>query len=97
LVESKGGVSCNRHLKLPCGIEPARQGGNVNEHAGAGLCRHLEPKPNSEDAQQPAQPTTIVEARRPDYANARRSPLPSVSEIDAALEKEHGATPYRET
>ena len=66
---------------------------NTQERAFTAI---FEPEPNSEYAQQQAQATTRVKTRRPDYANARCSPLPSAGEIDAALERKYGAPRYRE-
>jgi hypothetical protein len=56
----------------------------------------FEPEPDSEYAQQQAQSVAVAKARRQDHANPRRSPLPSVREIDAALERKYGAPRYRE-
>ena len=67
---------------------------NMQQRAFAAI---FEPEPNSEYAKQQAQSMTTAQARRPDYVNARRSPLPSVREIDAALERKYGATRYLET
>jgi hypothetical protein len=67
---------------------------SMQERAFAAIC---EPEPSSEYVRQQAQPTTVVEAHRPDHAKPRRSPLPSVREIDAALERKYGAPRYRET
>jgi hypothetical protein len=67
---------------------------NTQQQAFAAV---FEPEPNSEYAQQQAQPTPVAKPRRPNCANARRSPLPSVREIDDALQRKYGATGYRET
>ena len=66
---------------------------NAQQRAFAAL---FKPEPNSEDAKQQAQSTTTAKAR-PDHVNVRRSPLPSVRDIDAALERKYGATRYLET
>ena len=47
---------------------------NMQQRAFAAI---FEPEPNSEYAKQQAQSMTTAQARRPDYVNARRSPLPS--------------------
>ena len=67
---------------------------NMQQRAFAAI---FEPEPNSEYAKQQAQSTTTAKARRPDFVKPRRSPLPSVREIDAALERKYGATRYLET
>jgi hypothetical protein len=54
------------------------------------------PEPNSKYAQQQAQQMSVAKACRRDHANPRRSPLPSVREIDDALTRKYGATQYRE-
>jgi hypothetical protein len=69
---------------------------SVNEHAVQALAAIVEREPNSEYTQQQARPTPVVEARRPDCANPRGSPLPSASEIDAALQRKYGARRYGE-
>jgi hypothetical protein len=56
----------------------------------------FEPEPNSEYVRQQTQRAPGAKRRRPDYATARRSPLPSVREIDDALERKYGAPRYRE-
>ena len=66
---------------------------NTQERVFAAI---FEPKLNSEYGYQGAQPTTVVEPHSSDHANARRSPLPSVREIDAELERKYGAPRYRE-
>jgi hypothetical protein len=69
---------------------------NMQERAFAAI---FEPEPQFgvRPAAEQAQPTTLVKAHRPDHAKPRRSPLPSVREIDAALERKYGAPRYRET
>ena len=66
---------------------------NTQERAFAAI---FEPKPSSEYGYQGAQATTVVKLHPPDHANRRRSPLPSVREIDAALERKYGAPRYLE-
>ena len=56
----------------------------------------FEPHPASEYAKRQAQLTPVTKARYPDYADPRRSPLPSASEIDAALQRKYGARRYGE-
>ena len=67
---------------------------NMQQRAFAAI---FEPVPNSEYAKQQAQSTTTAKARRSDYLKPRRSPLPSVREIDAALHQKYGARGYLET
>jgi hypothetical protein len=56
----------------------------------------FEPHPNSEYARRQAQLTPVTKAPYPAYAKPRRSPLPSASEIDAALQRKYGARRYGE-
>jgi hypothetical protein len=64
---------------------------NMQKQAFAAI---FEPEPNSEYAKQQARSTRVAKVRRPDHANARQAPLPSVRAIDAALERKYGATRY---
>jgi hypothetical protein len=56
----------------------------------------FEPEHNSEYLQQHAEPMRVAEVRSHNHATPRRSPLPSVREVDDALERKYGAAPYRE-
>jgi hypothetical protein len=56
----------------------------------------FEPHLNSDYAKRPAQLTPATKAPYPACANPRRSPLPSASEIDAALQRKYGARRYCE-
>jgi hypothetical protein len=56
----------------------------------------FEPHPDSEDAKRQAQLTPVNQGAESDYANPRRSPLPSASAIDAALQRKYGARRYGE-
>ena len=66
---------------------------NTQERVFAAI---FEPKLNSQYGYQGAQPMAVVKAHPSDHANPRRSPLPSVREIDAELERKYGAPLYRE-
>ena len=56
----------------------------------------FEPRPDSEYAKRQAQLTPVIKAPNSDCANPRRSPLPSASAIDAALQRKYGARRYGE-
>jgi hypothetical protein len=56
----------------------------------------LEPEHNWEYPQQHAEPMRVAGVRSHNHAIPRRSPLPSVREIDDALERKYGAPRYRE-
>jgi hypothetical protein len=77
------------------GIEPAREATSMNTQEQA-FAATSEPKLNSAYGYQGAQPMTVVKARPSDHATPRRSPLPSVGEIDAELERKYAAPRYRE-
>lgn len=63
-------------------------------HAGAAAI--FEPESRPEYARQHAQPRAKLAAPPPRAPESnRRSPLPSVREIDAALERKYGARRYR--
>jgi hypothetical protein len=57
-----------------------------------------EPVPTCEGALAHAKPqgAAVVGAARPRDQKVKRSPLPSVHEIDAAIERKYGPQPYRD-
>jgi hypothetical protein len=60
------------------------------------VAARFEPEHNLDYAQQHAGPMPAAEARPQKCPTPLRSPLPSVREIDAALEQKYGAPGYRE-